>query len=141
LRISNQKISQLHLIAGLKTLIFLDINNIQPLPLNLDFLSELPHLQALWVSTNALKTQDLAPLQGLLALRQLDISENQIDDLSFCANLPNLVTLFCNNNQIKTLAPLTACKNLRRVICWDNPLKKSERKLLEKALPDCGVEL
>lgn len=69
-------------------------------------------------------------LSALQSLQVLNISNNGIDRLDFCASLSSLCVLRCEDNTIEHLAHLTAlkeCPKLQKVYLSGNPIAKENR--------------
>ena len=66
--------------------------------------------------------EDLAPLSGLIKLRELDLLWNQISNLAPLSGLTNLRTLHLGENQISDLAPLSGLIKLSQLYLEDNQI-------------------
>jgi len=69
-------------------------------------------------------------LSCLKALEVLNISNNRIDNLEFCASLSKLKNLICEDNRLQTfdqLQYLKNCKKLSKVCFSGNPITKEKR--------------
>jgi hypothetical protein len=65
----------------------------------------------------------LGGLEYATGLESLDVSYNQIDDISVLAGLTQLETLIINNNLITDLSPLSGLVNLTELDIHDNGLR------------------
>ena len=70
---------------------------------------------------------------------ELDLSSNQIINLTPLANLSNLHWLDLSDNQITDLAPLAGLTKLKTLFHADNPIPKEQKEMLGKALPKCRI--
>jgi len=74
------------------------------------------------------KIQDLnriiSPLKGLTQLTHLDLSWNQIEELSGLEGLTQLTELYLRNNQIKELSPLKDLTQLTHLNLSNNKIKE-----------------
>jgi internalin A len=66
--------------------------------------------------------EDLSPLSGLVGLEKLILDNNRIRNLTPLAGLVNLKKLFLVNNQLTDLAPLTTLIQLETLYLTDNQL-------------------
>ena len=69
-------------------------------------------LSELFLANNNLTKEDIFPLQYMINLEVLELSNNKIDDITPLSNLTNLMSLSISNNQINNLAPLSNLPNL-----------------------------
>ena len=114
LNLSNSGISNIEPLSNLSNLRILDISNteIDNLKAGLGMLS----LEDLKMR-NTLVT-DLAPLNSLLTLNYLDISDNeQIESLEDLQQLSQLKVLYCNNTTVNNLEPLSTLEKLETLYC------------------------
>ncbi|MEW6497808.1 MAG: leucine-rich repeat domain-containing protein, partial [Cyanobacteriota bacterium] len=65
---------------------------------------------------------DLSPLSGLTNLTQLYLTGNEITDLSPLSGLTNLTQLYLNYNQINDLSPLSGLTNLTQMYLDNNQI-------------------
>src|SRR4051812_6324826 len=67
---------------------------------------------------------DLSAIKHLIHLQYLDLTDNELEDLS---DLPfeNLKSLLLGSNRIKSLQPILNLKNLSELAIWDNPLEST----------------
>ena len=77
---------------------------------NISF-GKLPELLILNISFNNLS--NISDVQYLTSLKELYINNNQISDISFCENLPNLLILKAENNLINSITSLNSCIQLK----------------------------
>ena len=56
-------------------------------------------------------------------LKELDISNNKIEDISFCENLPNLCKFNAENNNIITITSLNICSKMKVLKISNNKIK------------------
>lgn len=58
------------------------------------------------------KINDIAPLAGLTKLKEFHATGHAIEDISILKNMPNLTTVFLNNNNIADFSPVDHVKNV-----------------------------
>ena len=61
-------------------------------------------------------------LMLLEQLEYLDISHNNVEDISVAAGMPNLTEVWINDNRISSLAPLNNCEKLFELMTAGNPI-------------------
>lgn len=81
---------------------------------------KLSSLRELDLSRNQIS--DITPLTSLTNLTFLDLSDNRISDITPLKSLTNLTLLNLNANQISNITPLTSLTNLKQFHVWDNPI-------------------
>lgn len=79
------------------------------------------------------------PLKNLVSLQLLNISSDEIIDLSLLQNLANLEYLYLNYNRIKDLSPLKNLVNLGRLRLYEAFFPKHQIDELQEALPNCDI--
>jgi len=84
---------------------------------------------------------DLTPLAGLTELTVLRLGGNQITDVTPLEGLTNLTKLFIYDNKVAELAPLAELKNLETLWLDGNPIPEDGKEMLEKALPNCFIDI
>ena len=60
------------------------------------------------------------------ALSYVDISDNQVEDISSVSNLKALSTFYASNTQITSVSPLVECPMLTRVNVEGNPVEDAD---------------
>ena len=105
------------LLAQLRVL-NLSNNSISELPYNFQALKK---LEILHLGSNRLKT--VATIISLIALRELDLNNNQLDSLPDLSGLTNLERLLLSNNCLKHPKKLLFPKSLRVIDISHNDLK------------------
>lgn len=106
---------------------------------NLTTIPSMPFLEHLDCSLNSLTTESFPHRRGYIYLAisenqldgrihldcpnlaYLDISKNQINDLSL--DCPQLKDLYCYQNNLLTTSGFAACQSLRHLTCNQNPLR------------------
>ena len=86
---------------------------------------------------------DISPLAGLTNLTNfglLNLGRNKISDLSPLAGLTNLERLNLSYNQISDLSPLKGLTNLKSLDLSGNPIPEDQKAMLKKALPHCKID-
>ncbi len=76
----------------------------------LDDVVHFPNLRS--VSANGTTDLDFSPLSTAIYLKNLYLSDNDIDDLTFLSELTNLEYVLLSNNQITDITPLSGLVNL-----------------------------
>jgi len=76
-------------------------------------LSALMNLTQLDLSSNQLS--DISPLFALTNLTQLDLSSNQLSDISALSVLTNLTQLYFSYTQVRDISPLSTLRNLTQL--------------------------
>ena len=84
------------------------------------FFEKFPNLKKLNLSDNQIS--DLSLLAGLVQLKELYLSENQISDLSPLTGLLQLKKLYLSENQISDLSPLTGLLQLKELNLYHNQI-------------------
>ena len=74
-----------------------------------------------------------------LQLTHLDLSSNQISDVSALKELTQLTELQLSNNQISDVSPLKELTQLTRLTLGVNQISDSDKEDLDEALPDCNI--
>ena len=88
------------------------------------------------------RIQNLSPLQNAHCrdqIRYLDLSFNQIEDVTPLGTLSGLETLDLRSNQIYSVVPLQRLTRLKRLVLSGNPLTDEQVEELRRALPDCDI--
>lgn len=140
LRLRKKNISDLSFLNNLKDLENLDLSfnkiaNISPL-------KRLIRLKSLWLSTNELcdkladsfigslsryvlgdRKSEMNSLSNLEELELLDLSHNDISNISFISSLSNLTILNISKNKVIDLSPLENLKNINLLDLSDNNIK------------------
>lgn len=121
LHIKEAQISSLSL-EGLGALTSLDLSSSQNInyPLLNDLMIELPALTSLDLSYNQI--DDLTPLSSFTSLTYLDLNSNKIADLTPLSNLTSLTNLDLGYNQISDTTPLTSLTALTNLDLYRNPI-------------------
>ena len=73
------------------------------------------------------------------SLRELDLSFNQLSDVSALAELKALEVLDLSGNHIELLQPLNQLTGLKKLYLTGNPLSEGQLEALRAALPDCEI--
>lgn len=92
--------------------------------LQIESLSDLtyfPNLQYLSLE-NLEHVTDFSPIAQCKHIYNLDISNSNLEDISFVESLPNLNYFYAYGNRIQDLSPLIHCKNLDSVYVDGNPV-------------------
>lgn len=79
---------------------------------DLSFIAELTHLRKLFADGASGSLRDVSALAEFQELRELKLSDHEIEDLSPLANIARLEELYLRRNRIRDLAPLRAHKDL-----------------------------
>ena len=70
---------------------------------------------------------------------KLDLSDNQISDVSPLKELTNLGKLDLRYNKITDVSPLAGLTNLEALVLDDNQISDDQKSMLKKALPNCKI--
>ncbi len=76
---------------------------------------------------------DLSPLRNNKRLESLNISNTKINNVGALKFTPNLKYLFLENTNVKTLKPLFGLKRLEKVICTGTSITEIQAKALASA--------
>ena len=87
---------------------------------SLDGIEHLENLENLQLSTN--QVEDLSPLAGLTKLKQLGVENNQIRDITPLAGLVNLTELGLRANDLTDISPLTSLTKLEYLTLGENQI-------------------
>ena len=92
---------------------------------NLRGLRNIPNLNFIDVTFNNLESDDLNAIIKLSSLKELRIGQNTLTNLNPLndSNLPNLESLYLNNNNITSILPLKSLKSLKVLDCKNNKIK------------------
>jgi internalin A len=85
---------------------------------SLEGIQQIPNLEAINISKNQII--NLSPLQSLTKLKWLQFDSNQVSDISILQHLTNLEYLVFYDNQVSDITPLQNMKNLVVLDFWDN---------------------
>ncbi len=128
------------LICGVQyevTTTVLDLSNKNIHSGRLTDLVKLTELTNLNLSGNQIS--DLSFLIGLDKLESLDLSKNQITDISPLSELTQLRTLHLDDNKITDFTPLYKLENLTMLTISGIEVKASQMKELKEKLPNCLI--
>lgn len=92
---------------------------------------------AVVVDLSCNQISDLSELWGLSLIEELNLSENRIELIDTLSNLPNLKQLDLSGNKITDISPLFELAKLESVILSDNPVNGSQ----VDELRELGVEV
>lgn len=95
-----------NLINSLRSLKLYELNISQNFLQDITGMEKIISLGKLGIAYNQLDEQDLEIIKELTTLTTLDISGNQIADISALTNLSNLTHLYFDNNKIESIEPL-----------------------------------
>ena len=125
LDLSNNQISDVTLLAGLRKLKELDLSDNSTAKgksiTNLTGLELAINLEKLDLSNNQIS--DVTPLKNLKNLEELDLSNNQISDVTPLKDLKNLEKLDLSYNSIEDPLYLASLENLTTLDISENPIK------------------
>jgi Leucine-rich repeat (LRR) protein len=82
---------------------------------------------------------DISSLEGLVNLEHLYLPENNITDILALSHLNNLETLVLHNNEITDVSLLGNLKNLKYLSIRRNYIVESQIDELRKVLPNCEI--
>lgn len=99
-----------NLISSLRTLKLYELNVSQNSLQNIGGIEKITSLGKLGIADNQLDDEDLAVIKDLTRLTTLDISGNQMSNISALSNLSNITYLYFDNNKVESIEPLTGKK-------------------------------
>lgn len=99
-----------NLIDSLRTIRLYELNISQNSLQSIEGLEKIKTLGKLGIAKNQLDEKDLKVIENLTSMTTLDISGNQILDITALANLTNLTHLYFDNNKVQSIEPLTGKK-------------------------------
>lgn len=142
--LGKNKITTLQNLAALSNLTLLSVQSNRITSDSLGHLAELPALEELYISHNALT--HLRPLADCVALRTLDVSSNGITSVEGLAPLAELEELWASDCKLESFEELGSVladkKNLSTVYFEGNPLQTRRREVYRNkvrlALPQVG---
>ena len=89
--------------------------------------------------------QDILVLQENGTIRSVFSSQSTLQHLkrrnSPLQGLTNLTWLVLGNNEITDISPLQGLNNLTRLGLGDNPISQSQKDDLQRALPNCRIDI
>ncbi|MEK3912142.1 leucine-rich repeat domain-containing protein [Paenibacillus sp. FSL H7-0331] len=129
LELMSNNFSDLSPLANLQSLERLGIGSNKSIS-DLSPLNGLIHLQELWITQD--KLTDISSLAGLESLKELHAYANNIQDISALQNLKNLEIVNLSNNKIQDISPLLKLKNLKNADLYDNPVPDEALKELAR---------
>ena len=109
------KTSISYVLRSLTNLKKLSVYNIKDMPLEVNTLAQLEEL-----ILNDCELKEIPNLTGMEKIRLLDVSRNQIEDITPVKNLPNLETLVIGNNQVKDIQVIRECPKLQNMEIYNN---------------------
>lgn len=83
--------------------------------------------------------QDLSPLYGLSNLEELHLSNTTVKNLDMVKELPSLKILSFESTDVADITPLLGLTQVRKIICTDTRLSQEDIDLLRKTLPNCEI--
>ncbi|MDI7207201.1 leucine-rich repeat domain-containing protein [Leptospira santarosai] len=122
---------------------FIHLKNLQLLTINdttfdsWDFISALVSLKELSISNSNIN--DLSPLSNLKSIRHLWLARNPyIKDLKPLSDLSLLETIrLSGDKEISFFLPLAKLSKLELLVCFENPMSEENILKLKEALPNC----
>ncbi len=103
----------------------------------LEPLNVLVNLKKLNISNT--KVRELSPLYGLSNLEELHLTNTIVTDLGMVNELPSLKILSFENTEVSNITPLLTHGNLKKIICTNTRLKPEDVALLRQKLPNCEI--
>ncbi|MCU6791979.1 leucine-rich repeat domain-containing protein [Paenibacillus sp. WQ 127069] len=129
LELMSNKFSDLSPLANLQSLERLAIGSNKNIS-DLSPLNGLIHLKVLWITEDGLT--DISSLAGLESLKELHAYKNNIQDISALQNLKNLEFVTLSNNKIQDISPLLKLKSLKNADLYGNFVPDEALKELTK---------
>lgn len=91
-----------------------------------------------WCDITDAQLKEIAPkIAKLTNLTYLDLSVNQIRDITPLVELTSLTSLGLTNNQISDITPLAGLTNLSELWLYGNLITNADRDWLKPQLPNC----
>ena len=107
---------------------------------DISFIQQLGQLQSLRLAANRISNVGyFLYTESWRTLTYLDLSYNNITDISPLKALSNLVTLNISNNNITNITALYSMSNLRELNISGNPLTDDQVRELNSWLPNCSI--
>lgn len=107
---------------------------------DLSFLTQMNCLQSVRLSNNFISNiYYFQYTDSWRTITYLDLSENNISDITALSNLRALTTLNLTGNQIQDLSPLYSMATLRELYIGGNPLSEDQIRELNAYLPSCMI--
>lgn len=131
-------IENINFISSMPNLTYLALNSISTS--NLSPIGRLTSLTDLSITRNSSTEADYSCIKNLKNLLHLDLSFDNLTNISFVSNLTNLERIKLSENQIKDFSPLYSLTSLESVICDSNEADVSAYEALVEALPNTSVE-
>ncbi len=103
----------------------------------LEPLNVLVNLKKLNISNTTVR--DLSPLYGLSNLEELHLSNTTVKNLDMVRELPSLKILSFESTDVADIGPLLSLTQIRKIVCTDTRLSPEDIALLRKQLPDCEI--
>ncbi len=88
----------------------------------LDKLKEMKMLNSLSLRYCQITNEDLKFIDGIANLKALDLSSNEITDISSMNNLTNIESLRLDNNQIEDVSCLSGCREMKNLYLNENKI-------------------
>lgn len=107
---------------------------------NLDLyqIKDMKSLETLYLIKNQLP-DGAKPLRGLTNLRDLDIRESDLKDLTPLSDLTGLTQLDISETKVTDIRPLNKLKSLKLLMIYNLSTSSSELESLKSALPQCKI--
>ena len=103
-------------------------------------ITQLNNLQSVSLGSNYISNiYSLSLTESYRTMTYLDLSSNQIEDLTALAHLSNLTELNLSDNAISNITPLRSLENLKTLYIGGNPISDEDLAVLESALPNCVI--
>ena len=103
----------------------------------LEPLNVLVNLEKLNLSNTTVK--DLNPLYGLSNLQELHLSNTTVKNLDMVKELPSLKILSFESTEVSDITPLLGLTQIRKIVCTDTRLSPEDIARLKQELPNCEI--
>lgn len=103
----------------------------------LEPLNVLVNLKKLNISNTIVK--DLTPLAGLSELEELYLSNTTVKDLNMVRQLPSLKTISFESTEVGDFEPLLNLPNLQKIVCTDTKLTPDQVRDLKRRMPNIEI--
>ena len=137
LDLRDTQVSDLNPLAGLTALVSLDLDGTNVV--DIGPLADLMALDSL--DLRGTHVSDLGPLSGLTALENLVLWDSSVTDLGPLAGLTALRTLDLDGTQVSDFGPLAGLTGLRLLDLRRTAVSKSATDDLNRALPECNIQV
>jgi Leucine-rich repeat (LRR) protein len=116
----------------------LDLHGQKPKIVEIPSLKDFIFVKKLDLSFNDIT--NISPLKSLVSLKEIDLSFNGIKNVSSLKFLVDLEILILEDNNVGNVTPLKRLINLKFLDLQDNPIAREQIYSLKKELPNCCIQ-